>query len=489
MTSRATDTDQPADGVLELTGNPARDLARSFNVRVILFLAIHIPLVFVLEALPWVSTAHGLLVLLFGLRAALANKMSHVFYTLAYIAGAEVLWRMTRAHLPWEYAKYASFLIVAVAIIVEWSQKRGTRRFRSPWPIFLMVALVPAAIITVLQTNFATTRDNLSFNLSSYLAFAAMALYMWARAVDARTATRILLALIAPILSVTSLAVFNTATFTSDFLLASNWTTSGNYGPNQVSNVLGLAALACIMVMVLLTNARAVRFVLIILTFVFLGQAMLTFSRGGVYSFLLAFVVFGLHTLRTSRARGRFLVVSLLGTALLVLVVFPRLNNYTGGALALRLAELDTTGRLEASEADLRAFTDNPLTGVGVGLAESYRTGIIDSSLAAHTEYTRLLAEHGLFGIGVLLILAWMLLKRYVANPPGLGRGFVAAFAVWSLSIMVHSAMRIEVIALTLALATLDWRVVQPETNTAEAPTTVPGTLATPVANQSLPHA
>lgn len=481
MTTRATETDQPIDGVLELTGNPARDLARSFNVRVLVFLALHVPLVFVLEASPWISTAHGLLVLLYGLRAALATKHSQIYYALAYIAGAEVLWRMTRAHLPWEYAKYATVLIVVVAIIVEWSKQPGKRRIRSPWPLFLLLALVPAAVITALQTNVATARDYLSFNLSGYLAFGLMALFMWARTVNTQTATRILLALIAPILSVTALAVFNTATFASEFLLASNWITSGNYGPNQVSNVLGLAALASVMVTVLLSSARAVRLLLIILAFVFLGQAMLTFSRGGVYSFLLAFVVFGFHTLRTSKARGRFLVVSLLGTALLVFVVFPRLNNFTGGTLALRLAELDTTGRLEASEADIQAFTDNPLTGTGVGLATEYRTGIIESSLAAHTEYTRLLAEHGMFGIGILLILGWMLLKRYVANPPGLGRGFVAAFTVWSLSVMVHSAMRIEVISLVLALALLDWRVEQPVEVAVEAPISEASTNSYPL--------
>ncbi|MEZ4517528.1 MAG: hypothetical protein R3C44_12090 [Chloroflexota bacterium] len=109
----------------------------------------------------------------------------------------------------------------------------------------------------MLQTDLATARDNLSFNLGGYLALVLLSLYVWGRTIDTRTATRLLLALIAPILSVTSLAVFNTATFTSEFLLASNWVTSGNYGPNQVSDVLGLAALASVMLVLLtLTNSR-----------------------------------------------------------------------------------------------------------------------------------------------------------------------------------------------------------------------------------------
>ncbi|MEZ4517527.1 MAG: hypothetical protein R3C44_12085 [Chloroflexota bacterium] len=87
----------PPDDTLELTGNPARDLAHSFNVRVIVFLALHIPLVFLLEAYPWVSTIHALLILAYGLRAALLAKSSQVLYAVAYLAGGEVLWRMTRA--------------------------------------------------------------------------------------------------------------------------------------------------------------------------------------------------------------------------------------------------------------------------------------------------------------------------------------------------------------------------------------------------------
>jgi hypothetical protein len=454
------------DGVLELSGNPARDLARSFNVRVILFLAIHIPLVFVLEAFPVISTVFALLVLAFGIRAALLSKSSQVIYAVAYIAGAEVLWRMTRATIPWEFAKYATVVIIAVAILVEWGRARGPRRLRSPWPVLLIVVLLPGALFAILENDLATAIDALSFNLGSYAALIMLALYFWGRAVDTPTATRMLLALIAPILSITTLAIFNTATFTSDFLLASNWVTSGNYGPNQVSNVMGLAALACVILAVLVNKASGVRGAMIILVFVFLSQAMLTFSRGGVYSFVIALAVFGLHTLRTQRSRGRFLLLVVVGTALLVLVIFPWLNNYTGGALAQRLAELDSTGRVAASEADLQTFLNYPIAGVGVGRGAEFR----EANLVAHTEYTRLLAEHGLFGIAVLLILGWMLLKRYVANAPGLARGIAASFAVWSLSVMVHSALRIEVIPFALALAFISWRVETAEAPVEEAP-------------------
>jgi O-antigen ligase len=284
-----------------------------------------------------------------------------------------------------------------------------------------------------------------------------MALYFWARPTGRRETEQILIAMMAPIVGVASLAVYSTVTTSQVFLSASNWATSGNYGPNQVSNLLGLGALVGSMLLVIMRGRPAARGFILLLTMVFLGQAVMTFSRGGVYSYLLALLVFGFHLMRTPQSR-RFFALIALGAFVLALFVLPRLDTFTSGVLADRYAELDTTGRLEAAEADLTAFRENPLLGTGVGLAVAYRETYEGFGLVAHTEFTRLLAEHGLFGILTLFVLLWMLLKRYVANSPGLSRAMTAAFAVWSMSIMVHSALRMVSIATVLALALVSWR-------------------------------
>jgi len=136
-----------------LTGNPARDLANSFNVRVILFLALHAPLALAMNVSPWFATAHGVLALLFGLRAALLGRTSQVIYAVAYIAAAEVLWRMSRSNLLWEYAKYAIVVVIFVALVAEWGRRTEVLRLRSVWPALLLVALIPASVITVLQVG------------------------------------------------------------------------------------------------------------------------------------------------------------------------------------------------------------------------------------------------------------------------------------------------------------------------------------------------
>ena len=143
---------------------------------------------------PWFSTIHGVLALLFGLRAALLGRTSQVMYAVAYIAASEVLWRMSRAHLLWEYAKYAIVLVIFVAIIAEWGRREGTLRLRSVWPALLLVVLAPAAVMVVLQLGPAEALDPISFNLSSYLALGALGLYLWARPIDRDTTVRLLLA-------------------------------------------------------------------------------------------------------------------------------------------------------------------------------------------------------------------------------------------------------------------------------------------------------
>ena len=52
--------------------------------------------------------------------------------------------------------------------------------------------------------------------------------------------------------------------------------------------------------------------------------------------------------------------------------------------------------------ADLELWARNPILGVGPGMAAWGREEILDARISAHTEFSRLLAEHGLFGAAAL---------------------------------------------------------------------------------------
>ena len=441
-----------------LPENSARQLAGSFSLRVIIFLLAHLPLALAMESLWPLATAHAVLVTLAGVRWALLGRSRLVIYTLAYIAGCEVLWRMAEARVFWEYGKYAIALVAVVALVSEWRRAGG--RLRAFEPLVLLAALLPAVVLAMLDLSPDEAFDQISFNLSAYLALVVAALYLWGRPVARRTAGGLLLALMAPISGVLFLASYSTFSQigVDSFVGASSWIRSGDFGANQVANVLSLGALAGFILLVLLPRARAARLLIALLTVGMIVQSILTFSRGGLYSLLLAGLALGMHLWRAPGARGRFLALLAAFTILVFGGIYPWLDDISTGAVTARFQDLDTTGRLELAQADLLAFEENRLLGTGVGGSMPYHEYVLGDSVGTHTEYTRLLAEHGLFGVFIIALMGWMLLKRYVRTQPGLARGISAAMAVWSLSIMAHSATRIVAISLAFALALVDWQ-------------------------------
>ena len=168
---------------------------------------------------------------------------------------------MSQAYLFWEFAKYALILVVFVAIVVELRQGSEGRRLSHVSPLLLLLALVPGAVMAILELGLGGARDALSFNLSAYAATGMLALYLWGRPINRDTAVRLLLAIMAPVVAITFLAVYFTlARLDSlNFVGASNWVTSGNYGPNQVANMMGFGALAGVMLFTLLPRSRGAR--------------------------------------------------------------------------------------------------------------------------------------------------------------------------------------------------------------------------------------
>lgn len=63
--------------------------------------------------------------------------------------------------------------------------------------------------------------------------------------------------------------------------------------------------------------------------------------------------------------------------------------------------------------------------------------------VAAHNEFSRVLAEHGMFGVTALLIMVIMPIKRFFANRKILERIIIIAFIGFCFVFMTHSATRI----------------------------------------------
>lgn len=448
----------------------AQVLDKSWPLPAIGLVLFHLPLAFLLPVSGWLGLTHAGLVLLVGIRAALRQQINTLVAVISYIVGAEVLWRMTEANIFWEFGKYATVLLIGLAVLGE---KRFHRRHMfnnektkvrpgrplTVLPFFYFIFLLPSVILTLATRDFSAARDEVSFNLSGPLAMMILSSYFWSRPLKQNTLIIALVALISPIVGILTRAVFFTLTQDVTFNLEANFVTSGGYGPNQVSALLGLGALACVILIQSIRGQRGITLFFSLLAGVFLFQAFLTFSRGGVYSFLLATLALGFFLVRSPVGRSRFLFLALTGLIVGTVFIAPSLDQITTQVWQDRFTSLDTTGRLELAAADMQAFLDHPLTGVGVGLSDEYHKLVLGRPVAAHTEISRMLAEHGLLGGASLVLLLILLLNRFWNVPWGLNKALTAAFLIWGLSVMVHSAMRFIAIPYILSLALVAWQI------------------------------
>ncbi|HMN61040.1 MAG TPA: O-antigen ligase family protein, partial [Anaerolinea sp.] len=264
-----------------------------------------------------------------------------------------------------------------------------------------------------------------------------------------------------PLVSILSLAAYATLTaqairFTTD----SNFLTSGGFGPNQVSAVLGLGVVMMILYAVTVKN-QGPRTLAILIALGFGIQSALTFSRGGLYNAAICIFLAAMHLARNRRSRLELFVLLTLLSLVTVFWIYPQINRFTGGILEQRFADTEGTGRVEIAQAELRVWQENPLWGVGPGISpeEGARyTGFLD---AAHTEYTRLLAEHGIFGLLALFALLGMAAAAYLRAPNWIIRAWVVAMVAWPFAEMAHAAMRIVAISFLFGISVALWKSTQ----------------------------
>src|SRR4051794_21569668 len=90
------------------------------------FVALHIGLAVAMRAQPAIATAHALATISVGLVYAVTTKRLRNLGVIAgYLAGCEVLWRMTGASVFWEFGKYSIAAVLLVGVL-----RAGSRRNR-----------------------------------------------------------------------------------------------------------------------------------------------------------------------------------------------------------------------------------------------------------------------------------------------------------------------------------------------------------------------
>ena len=432
------------------------------------FLAAHAPLALAMASAEVVSTVHALLTLVVGLLwAGSGRKPERVAYVGAYIAGAEVLWRMTDARVFWEFGKYATALLFLVALF------RTGRSLRPPAIGIYFLLLLPSAIFTLLDYDFYQARRELSFNLSGPFALTICVFFFSQLVVTRLSLVRLFLALLAPVIGMGAIALSGTLSVASLAALSgsSSSATSGGFGPNQVSAVLGLGVLFAFFLIQESGLPAFLRALIFLLMIGLAAQSALTFSRGGLYMAGGAAVAASLFLMKDGTSRLKLLVVAALCFAAAKYVILPRLDAVTGGSLVARFEDVGLTGREEIAAVDLEVWGENPILGVGPGQSRLYRGG-----MHAHTEFTRALAEHGALGLLALLLLLYCGWKAFREKRTARGRALSAAFIVWAMLFLGVNGMRLVAPSFAFGLAFL--RLARSR-NGARSPAAAGGRLAT----------
>ncbi len=377
----------------------------------------------------------------------------------AYLTGAEVLWRQTQVPLPYLMAPYA---LIALSLFVVVVLGRLGRDARIAFFYFLL--LVPSTVNTVRGAG-GGSRELIAFALSGPLALAAFVAFTsqmkTTRAVYQRILWTVLVSAVGPLaVAVTDIRSYLAEAGSIEFSKQSNFVTSGGFGPVQVSTVLGLGVVVAV-VLTIMEPQRPAKIVAGLLAVGFSVQSLLTFSRGGMFSAAIALSALAIAQARNRRIRNRIIVVVGLALTLGYFFVVPWLNDFTGGAFEERFSDT-RSGRTELAANDLTIFTRDPVFGVGPGMTKYQRLGYGICQLrsddcrdeaSSHTEFTRMLGEHGIPGaiaIGALAALALRALRSSSKDRP-----FAVVFVVWAVSQMFYANLRVVAIPFAFGLAFL----------------------------------
>jgi O-antigen ligase len=111
-------------------------------------------------------------------------------------------------------------------------------------------------------------------------------------------------------------------------------------------------------------------------------------------------------------------------------------------------------GRELIMQDELKIFIDHPIMGIGAGMGKQLRKDTFGAEVASHNELTRMLSEHGIFGILGLLVL---FITPFVVYGSSSRQHFYffSFYFFWLLTIN-HAAMRIAAPAFIYAM-TLLW--------------------------------
>jgi hypothetical protein len=423
-------------------------------------LLIHAFIGLVAFVLPFTTKLYSLSILVYGIYYInkTQNKNNEALIMASYAVAVEVLLRMTDGMLINEFGKYSVILFLFVGILFK-----GFSSNSYVYWIFLLL-LVPSIVLATVTLNFDTDiRKAILFNISGPICLGVSAIYCYKRPISLDRLKEIIRTFSFPLVSVLVYVIlYNPSIQDVVTGTGSNFATSGGFGPNQVSTVLGLGIFVFFVQLILNSNSLILKILNGGFVIIFAYRGIVTFSRGGIITSVVMIIVFMIVLYFRANLTGKAKISTIVLMATLVSFgIWGYSSLQTGGLIDKRYANEDAAGRVKKSrlsgreaiaETEIQMFFDNPILGVGVGKNKEYReaeTGIV---AASHNEITRMLAEHGSLGALGLLILFCTPLILYSQDRENI---FALCFLLFWLLTINHAAMRMASPAFIYALSLL----------------------------------
>lgn len=404
----------------------------------------------------------GVALIFFVSRIILAPQNSKTFEVLkaaAYFVGAEVFLRLTKGSISYEAGKYLVIIFMLIGMLFK-----GVSGKAYPFLLYIML-LVPSIFVASTTLSFdANFRTNIAFVLSGPICLGIAALFCYDKKITYQQLNSLLVFMVLPIISHTAYIFFYNPSV-RDVLTGtgSNRDASGGWGANQVSTVLGLGMF--IMAVRLFTKSPSLALkILNIIIFSAIGyRAIVTFSRGGVITAVMAIIAFiFIYYNRVSKKKKSEIIMVAIMFCFSAGVTWFISSTQTDGYIDLRYSNKDhlgrekqdvTTGRGELFKNELSGFISNPFLGIGSSRAKDQRIETEGQGVTSHSEVSRTLAEHGMFGIVMLLILIFKPIDFRSKNKKNY---YFYAFLCFWFATINHSSMRIAAPAFIYALALLN---------------------------------
>lgn len=424
------------------------------------FVIIHLLIGLAIFLVPPISKVYAITIILVGFRYVILRKNSNneALYVAAYIVGAEVFLRMTQGNIFEQYAKYGVMGVLIVGMLFKGFSKNAIMY----WIFGLL--LLPGVIYGFFTLNFETDiRKAITFNIIGPITLMVSAIYCYQRLITFNQIKNVIDMLAYPLMA-TLVYMYLYTPSVKDVVTntESNFETSGGFGPNQVSTILGLGIFLFFVKIVLISKTTWIRNINILFFIVITFRGIVTFSRGGIITgFAMILIVVVLLLLFTkSHVKSKIIMLVVFGLFALG-GIWTYSSIQTSGLIDKRYANKDAKGRVKESkltgrekliESELNMFLDNPILGIGVGKNKEYREETTGIEAASHNEITRMLAEHGMFGLFGLIILLVTPMVLYLNNKQNI---FVFSFVVFWLLTINHAAMRLAAPAFIYALSLL----------------------------------